>query len=789
MIKIFPRLFLVLALALVFGSTHAQNGQPSQVALWLQTVEATQQPTSVQMFEHTTMQSRALPVSDADYLTLDHDQLASLLENKPAMISFDVPRDNDQTVTLRLARVNVTADDFTVGTKGTDAQENVTYKNGVHYRGIVDGDNGSIASLSFYGDDVVGFFNTTSGNYNIGRVEDETDVYSVYNAGQLPSLEGMGCYTEDPTTPVVFETDGNHNRGIGCKVVKVYFECDYALFVNKGSTTTGVVNYVTAFFNQVATLYANENIDIQISTVYVWTSSDPYASLTSTSSVLTQFHNTIGSNFNGNLAHFLTTRSLGGGIAYVDVLSAKSYAQGVSMIYGSYASVPTYSWTVECVTHELGHNLGSSHTHACSWPGGPIDNCYTPEGSCTPGPTPTNGGTIMSYCHLTSIGINFSNGFGQLPGDLIRSRVLNASSLTSSGTAPTGLTSASITSNSAVVSWVAVAGATQYTLQYKTATSSTWITATTTASTAFTISGLSAGTSYNWQVKTDCSNYSTAATFSTITSLVTSCAAPSGLSATNVSTTSATLNWGAVSGSSNYTVQYKSAASATWVTLGTYTTTATSLSGLASSTTYNWQVKSSCSTGYSTIASFTTSAPVSTTCTAPSGLTVTNVSSTSATLNWTAVYGASSYSIKYNKVGTNKWTNISGVTGTSRTITGLVPGATYQWKVKSSCNSTYSNTMTFAAITGGMVAMEANATSLDLYPNPAQNQIHVTVLGWNSDETGVADVYSVTGALLKSVDVKANDNVLMTNDLASGVYFVYVRKQGSEMAVARFVKE
>jgi hypothetical protein len=97
-----------------------------------------------------------------------------------------------------------------------------------------------------------------------------------------------------------------------------------------------------------------------------------------------------------------------------------------------YSNVPTYSWTINVVAHELGHNLGSPHTHSCTWSGGPIDNCAAPEGTCSPGPAPVNGGTIMSYCHATSAGINFNNGFGPLPGNLIRSRVLNASCIPAS---------------------------------------------------------------------------------------------------------------------------------------------------------------------------------------------------------------------------------------------------------------------------------------------------------------------------------------------------------------------
>ena len=81
----------------------------------------------------------------------------------------------------------------------------------------------------------------------------------------------------------------------------------------------------------------------------------------------------------------------------------------------------------------MGHNLGSPHTHNCSWTGGAIDGCGPAAGyseGCN-APLPSQGqGTIMSYCHLVpSVGIGFTYGFGPQPGNLIRSRVNNASCL------------------------------------------------------------------------------------------------------------------------------------------------------------------------------------------------------------------------------------------------------------------------------------------------------------------------------------------------------------------------
>jgi len=67
--------------------------------------------------------------------------------------------------------------------------------------------------------------------------------------------------------------------------------------------------------------------------------------------------------------------------------------------------------------------------------GGAIDDCgplagYPNEGNCALGPDPVNGGTIMSYCHLTNFGINFSNGFGPLPAAAIRGAINQSLCLT-----------------------------------------------------------------------------------------------------------------------------------------------------------------------------------------------------------------------------------------------------------------------------------------------------------------------------------------------------------------------
>src|SRR4030095_14443537 len=188
--------------------------------------------------------------------------------------------------------------------------------------------------------------------------------------------------------------------------------------------------------------------------------------------------------------------------------------------------------------------------------------------------------------------------------------------LTSSGISQTGVT----------LGWAAVQGATGYTIQHKTSTSTTWITSTSSTN-SITISGLTSGTSYVWQVKASCSTYSSQASF--VTSSSSGCAAPAQLTSTYITQTGATLTWSPVLNATGYTIQYRPTTSSTWLTT-TATTNSRTLTGLQAGTGYTWQVKANCS-GYSAQGTFTTSSGTSS-CAVPTNLNATNNATTSAKL-------------------------------------------------------------------------------------------------------------------------------------------------------------
>jgi len=135
--------------------------------------------------------------------------------------------------------------------------------------------------------------------------------------------------------------------------------------------------------------YSDLGFNLKVTSINVRT--DAYLSPTADpGAYLTQLEK-IPRPVNVNLLHSLTTRRLGGGVAYVGGLYTSTYCYGVSgSLQGDFSS-----WDRIVVAHELGHNFGSDHTHDYV---PQIDTCGT---SCPANPI----GTIMSYCHLCSGGL------------------------------------------------------------------------------------------------------------------------------------------------------------------------------------------------------------------------------------------------------------------------------------------------------------------------------------------------------------------------------------------------
>ncbi len=77
-------------------------------------------------------------------------------------------------------------------------------------------------------------------------------------------------------------------------------------------------------------------------------------------------------------------------------------------------------------------------------------------------------------------------------------------------------------------------------------------------------------------------------------------------------------------------------------------------------------------------------------CSVPSGLAASNITTTSATGSWSAVSGASTYSLQYEASGASSFTTVSGLTAASYSFTGLTASTKYYFKVSTVCSGSSS---------------------------------------------------------------------------------------------------
>ncbi len=369
---------------------------------------------------------------------INSQSIAHLMANKEEFIQVQIPYQNEN-IELLLYKETVFAEGFHVD---TDKAKSVVYEPGIYYRGIVKDDSNSVVSFNFFKNEMNGIISNQSfGNLVIGKINKKNNLsdYIIYSDTDLNAINHIECHTKYQNSINSTSTQ-RISQKTGSRCVTMYFEIDYDLYLNNGSDISTTTNWMTSVFNNVQTLYFNDGIEIALKSLYIWTSLDPYEGFSNIDSTpsAAQFlykFNEVRPVFDGDVGQLVANDNgaFGGVAAAINGLCTTTNFS-YSDVEFAFETVPTYSWTVLVISHELGHLLGSPHTHACAWNGNntAIDGCGTTadvkynEGSCSIGPIPSTSdkGTIMSYCHLIpGVGINFANGFGPQPASRIISTV------------------------------------------------------------------------------------------------------------------------------------------------------------------------------------------------------------------------------------------------------------------------------------------------------------------------------------------------------------------------------
>jgi hypothetical protein len=195
----------------------------------------------------------------------------------------------------------------------------------------------------------------------------------------------------------------------------VAVDTDTEWFAGFGNNSSLAMTWITDIFLAMNVLYERDvETRLLIGDVILRTGSDPYSPNPDTFAKLNEFGEYWMDNMDDvdrQFAAMFSGRNISqwgfSGMAWIDAYceNGRSWGSSVpgSYSYNAIGSAFPAAAAAHYVGHELGHNMGSPHTH-CYSPS--VDQCSSGEtygGSpCYSGPTacPADGsGTVMSYCH------------------------------------------------------------------------------------------------------------------------------------------------------------------------------------------------------------------------------------------------------------------------------------------------------------------------------------------------------------------------------------------------------
>ncbi|MBX7045451.1 MAG: T9SS type A sorting domain-containing protein [Ignavibacteria bacterium] len=380
-------------------------------------------------------------VNSPVFLSVNKESVRQILNSDYKTLNIDIPLDGNNSANLKLSEYKILTPGAVIMEETADGRKtipaNVRFK---CYTGFYNNDMNSLVIMCFADNFVKALLLTDNNSYTLATLEDETRLSNeciLYANNKILRKNNFHCAADE--LPLSENTKRDIQNLRTESLTNTFLQANIALEVDNftynlyGQSSQNVSAYCLSLLSVSSALYNRDiNVKFVVPSIHIWTTSDPYNATTS-SGLLNQFRTWWNANMQAaprTLAHFITRRAGNlGGIAWIDVLCASAsngYGYGFSNTDGPINPLPTYSWDAMVVSHEIGHNFSSPHTHSCTWPGGMIDSCYTPEGTCYTGPAIPRPGTIMSYCHLTSAGIDLRLGFGPLPKAKIRQGAENA---------------------------------------------------------------------------------------------------------------------------------------------------------------------------------------------------------------------------------------------------------------------------------------------------------------------------------------------------------------------------
>ena len=280
--------------------------------------------------------------------------------------------------------------------------------------GTVTDEPNSEAFLAFTAAGIEGWVRTNDVSYGISDGHNQTP--SIHRMDLFPGLNIEDfCQADHIKQPgPIFQppqTDGDDLGGVAgfepgpaCRRLRLAIETDQEFLGLFSGDRDEALGYVATLISASSYIYGRDvNLRFGVSYLRLWETDDPWTQ-GSTGDQLYEFRDSwqaSQSDVPRDLAHFVSGRGLGGGVAWLGVLCGSGYEYALSANMNGSFPYPIENnsgsnWDLMVFNHELGHNLGAPHTHDLN---PPVDSCASGDCSVTPS------GTIMSYCHLCDGGL------------------------------------------------------------------------------------------------------------------------------------------------------------------------------------------------------------------------------------------------------------------------------------------------------------------------------------------------------------------------------------------------
>lgn len=385
---------------------------------------------------------------------LKPDAAASIFfSSEKTLIIGDFPVGIKNTATVQLHQAEQIADAQTLWYFNN--QVRVAPK-AVMYTGFIQGEDGSKVRICMVNDRMYGVISRADGETITVAPDDSYDKSSgehILASNEDPRISALGtkfhCDADKFDRPDLSTAPKPFAMPTGTNLleVQVGVEVDAPIFKkflgrnnnDEDKAFNAAQAYIYALFAMSSSIYEDEvNVTLTLPFVKMWMDysesgypgynqygGDVGEILSAAADKWSRVSYTSGT-YKRDLLHVCTSDATGmaGGVAYTGyqgysgAICLQDLGYGVSSLYVN-ATLPVvaYIWDVMVITHEMGHNFRSPHTHNCQgnvWPNNkPLDTCVTKSvigdacyGASVKARLPWNKGTIMSYCHL----LNESNG-------------------------------------------------------------------------------------------------------------------------------------------------------------------------------------------------------------------------------------------------------------------------------------------------------------------------------------------------------------------------------------------